>query len=145
MIDIGPCCDKLTLVQVIIVWCRQAASHYLSQCWPRSMSPYGINRPQRVNMLRPGYAVCVYICKYIYIYLWTGSLLVQAMALCLSGTTPLPKPMLWFWTLHISEPRKSTRKCCLQNICSGWPIGVRCQWMVLVRKITVIGHVRSWR
>ena len=29
--------DKSTLVQVM-AWCRQATSHYLSQCWPRSMS-----------------------------------------------------------------------------------------------------------
>ena len=27
--------DKSTLVQVM-AWCRQATSHYLSQCWPRS-------------------------------------------------------------------------------------------------------------
>ena len=26
--------------------CWQATSHYPSQCWPRSMSPYGINGPQ---------------------------------------------------------------------------------------------------
>ena len=32
-----------------MAWCRQATSHYLSQCWPRSMSPYGITRPQWVN------------------------------------------------------------------------------------------------
>ena len=25
--------------------CRQATSHYLSQCWPRSLSPYGVTRP----------------------------------------------------------------------------------------------------
>ena len=37
--------DQLTLVQVM-AWCRQATSHYLSQCWPRSLSPYGITRPQ---------------------------------------------------------------------------------------------------
>ena len=37
-----------TLVQVL-AWCRQATSHYLSQCWPRSMLPYGITRPQWVN------------------------------------------------------------------------------------------------
>ena len=30
--------DKSTLVQVM-AWCHQATSHYLSQCWPRSMSP----------------------------------------------------------------------------------------------------------
>ena len=41
--------DKSKLVQVM-AWCRQATSHYLSQCWYRSMSPYGITRPQWVNM-----------------------------------------------------------------------------------------------
>ena len=40
--------NKSTLVQVM-AWCRQATSHYLSQCWPRSMSPYGITRPQWVK------------------------------------------------------------------------------------------------
>ena len=40
--------DQSTLVQVM-AWCRQATSHYLSQCWPRSMSPNGITRPQWVN------------------------------------------------------------------------------------------------
>ena len=33
-----------TLVQVM-AWCRQATSHYLSQCWPRSLLPYGVTRP----------------------------------------------------------------------------------------------------
>ena len=40
--------DKSTLVEVM-AWCRQATSHYLSQCWPRSVSPNGITRPQWVN------------------------------------------------------------------------------------------------
>ena len=40
--------DKSKLVQVM-AWCHQATSHYLSQCWPRSMSPYGVTRPQRVK------------------------------------------------------------------------------------------------
>ena len=40
--------DKSTLVQ-IMVWCRQATSHYLSQCCPRPLSPYGVTRPQWVN------------------------------------------------------------------------------------------------
>ena len=39
--------DQSTLVQVM-AWCRQATSHYLSQCWPRSLSPYGLTRPQWV-------------------------------------------------------------------------------------------------
>ena len=42
--------DKSTLVQVM-AWCRQATSHYLSQCWLRSMSPYDVIRPQWVNKL----------------------------------------------------------------------------------------------
>ena len=29
--------------------CRKAPSHYLIHCWPRSMSPYGVNRPQWVK------------------------------------------------------------------------------------------------
>ena len=41
--------DKSTLVQVM-AWCRQATSRYLSQCWPRYLSPYGVSRPQWVNM-----------------------------------------------------------------------------------------------
>ena len=40
--------DKSTLGQVM-AWCRQATSHYLSQCWPRSMLPNGVTRPQWVN------------------------------------------------------------------------------------------------
>ena len=43
--------DKSTLVHVM-AWGRQAPSHYLSQCWPRSMSPNGVTRPQWVNSLR---------------------------------------------------------------------------------------------
>ena len=50
-------CDKSTLVQVM-AWCRQATSHYLSQCWPRSMSPCGITRPQCVNSSLPGQNGC---------------------------------------------------------------------------------------
>ena len=44
--------DGATLVQ-IMAWCRQASSHYLSQCWPRSMSPYGVTRPQWIHSLDP--------------------------------------------------------------------------------------------
>ena len=39
--------EKSTLVQVM-AWCHQAASHYLSQCWPRYLSPCGVPRPQWV-------------------------------------------------------------------------------------------------
>ena len=42
--------DKSTLVQVM-AWCGQAPSHYLSQCWPRFMSPSGVTRPHIVNWI----------------------------------------------------------------------------------------------
>ena len=48
--------DKSTLVQVM-AWCCQATSHYLSQCWPKAMSPYGIIRPQWVNELALGWCM----------------------------------------------------------------------------------------
>ena len=41
---------KSTLLQVM-AWCRQAPSHYLSQCWPRSLSSYDITRPQWVKQI----------------------------------------------------------------------------------------------
>ena len=40
--------DKSTVVQVM-AWCSQATSHYLSQCWLRSMSPYGVTGPEWVD------------------------------------------------------------------------------------------------
>ena len=40
--------EKSTLFRVM-AWCRQAASHNLSQWWPRSLLPYGITRPQWVK------------------------------------------------------------------------------------------------
>ena len=41
-----------TLVQVM-AWCCQVTSHYLSQCYLTSLSPYGVTMPQWVNTLRP--------------------------------------------------------------------------------------------
>ena len=40
--------DKSTWVQVM-AWCRETTSHYLSPCWPRSLWPYGVTRPQWVK------------------------------------------------------------------------------------------------
>ena len=53
--------DKTTLVQVM-AWCHQATSHYLSQWWPRSLSPYGVSvtRPQWVNSLWPCDTISLY-------------------------------------------------------------------------------------
>ena len=45
--------EKSRLIQ-IMAWCRQAASHYLKQCWPRSMSPYAVIRPRWVLTIEEG-------------------------------------------------------------------------------------------
>ena len=42
--------DKSTLIHVM-AWCRLASSHYMSQCWPRPLSPYGFTWPQWVNRI----------------------------------------------------------------------------------------------
>ena len=50
---------KLTLIQVM-AWRHQdksqAISHHLNQYWPRSVSPYGITRPQWVEVYLIKYA-----------------------------------------------------------------------------------------
>ena len=38
---LSPVDDKSSQVE-IFDWCRQAASHCLCQCWPKSMPPYGV-------------------------------------------------------------------------------------------------------
>ena len=49
-----PTDDKSTLVQVM-AWSRQATSHYLHQCWPRFLPPYGVTRPQWVYHCSNGF------------------------------------------------------------------------------------------
>ena len=44
--------DTAPLVQVMAL-CRQTASHYLSQCWHRSVSLYGVTRLQWVSSFFP--------------------------------------------------------------------------------------------
>ena len=56
--------DKSTLVQVM-AWCHQATSHYLSQCWPSYMSPYGVTRPQWVKDTKVYSELTYWICLMI--------------------------------------------------------------------------------
>ena len=65
--------DKSILVQVM-AWCHQSTSHYLSQCWFRSLSPYGITRPQWVDGLSPFQSAVIYIYAYIDLSHWIFSL-----------------------------------------------------------------------
>ena len=75
--------DKSTLVQVM-AWCRQATSHYLSQCWLSSLSPYGVARPQWVNSLWPTDTIW----RQRSVNIGSGNSLLP------DGTKPLPEPML---------------------------------------------------
>ena len=87
--------DQSTLVQVM-AWCRQATSHYLSQCWPRSLSPYGVTRPQWIkdsvstsNMVVNSLRLCN-----AFLHRSPMSSLVQIITCCLFDTKPLSEPML---------------------------------------------------
>ena len=44
--------EKSKLVQVM-AWCHQTTSHYLGQCWSRSMLPYSLTKPQWVKSSQP--------------------------------------------------------------------------------------------
>ena len=37
--------DGNSTLVLMMAWCHQATSHYLSQCWPSFLSPYGVTRP----------------------------------------------------------------------------------------------------
>ena len=50
--------DQSSLVQVM-AWCRQATSHNLSQCWPRSLPPYVVTMPEWVN-----WCYCISLTRY---------------------------------------------------------------------------------
>ena len=82
--------DKSTFVQVM-AWCRQATSHYLSQCWPRSMSPYGVTRPQWVKVMAWACLVPIHV--------------------DLSSTG---LKLQWIWFFFISQ--KMHVKCFLQSV-----------------------------
>ena len=57
--------DKSTLIQVM-AWCLLAASHYLSQCWPTFMSPYGEVKPYGDIDQDEAWKMVVDVVKYIF-------------------------------------------------------------------------------
>ena len=117
--------DKSTLVQVMAC-CHQATSHYLSQCWPRSMSLNGVARPQWVKWSPPGqigrhFADGVFRCIFInekFCILIKISLkfaakgpidknatLVQIMSWHRTGDKPLPEAIMTQFMAHICGTR----------------------------------------
>ena len=80
-------CNCITLVQVM-AWCRQATSHYLSHCWPRSMASLCHNELINIAVL--------YVCDQSCIWL-SGSLLISDRKLQ-SGMAPICDDSLCFAT-----------------------------------------------
>ena len=72
--------DKFTLVGVM-VWCCQVTSHYLSQCWPRFVPPYGIIRSQRLISFMKSTPLCIW-----YLLFHKTSSLVSMMPYCSLNT-----------------------------------------------------------
>ena len=67
--------SKSTLVQVM-AWCHQLMSHYLNQCWPGSVSPFGgcwagVRCPQWVDRYWKWLGVC-FAGGFVYVILLTG-------------------------------------------------------------------------
>ena len=118
--------DQSTLVQVM-AWCRQATSHYLSQCWPRSLSPFGVTRPQWVNSLGPVDACIIMVRR-------TGLPLFQAMTCRLLGAKPLPEAIHYFLPLRrwgtnfsgicIKIRKQSLKKMLKISADNCWPFGL---------------------
>ena len=77
-----------TMVQVM-AWCRQATSHYPSQCWSRSLSPFDINKPQLVNSLAPGWCGSSFKTAIVQHMLYSRALLVEC------NRTPLTTSQHW--------------------------------------------------
>ena len=60
--------DESKLVQVM-AWCHQATSHYLSQCWPSSMLPCGVIRPQWVDIFVLSIISQQWLCSYLIFFI----------------------------------------------------------------------------
>ena len=98
-----------------MTWCRQATSHYLSQCWPRSMWPYGVTRPQWVKTVATAWLMYWSYCSpeqcdlwWLPSRLWPGLLTMQLEAWdsycsCIDNSRPLHQ---WLETdqSHWSSP-----------------------------------------
>ena len=68
-----------------MAWCCQASSHYLNQCWPRSLLPYGVTRPQWVKSLAQINVICWHLGKR-----W----ITERLNCGLFGPKPLPEAKL---------------------------------------------------
>ena len=104
--------DKSTLVQVMS-WCREATIHYLSQCWPPFMSPYGFTRLQWVNFT----FICVCVCTP---YLaWGTTVELSSSTFTIQCHFPLSGPWMGSTTLvllHVQNPTRFLNHCQPESI-----------------------------
>ena len=42
--------DYNSTMMQLMAWCSQATNHYMSKCWPRTLSPHGATRPRSVKV-----------------------------------------------------------------------------------------------
>ena len=89
--------DKSNLVQVM-AWCRQATSHYLSQCWPRSLSPHGITKPQWVKIYGPKNGAYCHFFFQIHTYISVNLRLSLSLGMA-------PTQICTFCTWNLNTPR----------------------------------------
>ena len=78
--------DNKSILFQVMVWFRQATSHYLSQCWPTSMSPYGGTRAWRVE----------------YVMSILMSLVLYTLYVSARGLLQYNVLMLWNWATYDS-------------------------------------------
>ena len=125
--------NEYSLLVPAMTWCHQAANHYLSQCWPSSMSLYGITKPQGVNSLRPRrnrrhFADNIFQCIFLNenerislrfslkfvpkVRINNIPSLVQIMAWRRPGDKPLSEPMLVSLLTHICVTLPQWVKIC---------------------------------
>ena len=133
--------DKSTLVQVM-AWCRQATCHYLSQCWPRSMLPFGVTRPQWVKdqyplvMINSELSISDSTVLSIDAPVWLAILhkhyndvIMGAMA---SQITSLPIVYSTVYSFRRRSKKKS--KLCVTGLCawnSPWPVNSPHKWAIM--------------
>ena len=61
--------DDMSTLLLLMAWCCQVTSHYLSQCWPISMSPNGVTRPKWVNFPGQRYRHLLFLIFYDFFYI----------------------------------------------------------------------------
>ena len=113
--------EKSAWVQVMAC-CHQATSHYLNQCWPSSVSPYGITRPQWVNIALEVWAEKAtyqkFRCKYflqMYFKLTVNCDCFQQMQMMCSQSLPKQRP-LKEWQRYVVRDYFWNSTCNAQNI-----------------------------